>query len=407
MRLLAAGAVVLAAVQQGGPEERVFLPDHDLELRIPEGWRKVRVEPPFVFRCEPSEASRVPTSLTVRHAELSVPASMEEFHREMEAYLEKEYPAFRTDSDRSFRHGERDAFRLTGSGERTEGNREVHVRTVVRGGPQEYFILEAAYAEADRDRFEGAILGMMDSFSVRRSAPGEREKAGEGAWIEFLNAGKAFPEDATEEEWHAFFVGRRRAGYRSQRLSREGEEYRFETELRLDLGEGGRNFIRCTGTFRPDGRRQTLDLTNEVEPPKRERRVFRATMTLEGGKATVERDLGGFHERREFSVPEGALIEEIDSCFRRGLSRAGKGDYLLWVLRPFDDEAFPEWIEVAAPERLRWKEEEREVTIAQVTARNGIRSHWYASDGHLLRTDSARAPLSLEACTREEALRNP
>jgi hypothetical protein len=179
--------------------------------------------------------------------------------------------------------------------------------------------------------------------------------------------------------------------------------YSFETVVHNDFGEGNTDTTIVKGSFSPDGRVQKV-ATEETKVNPKQKWIFGAAASVQGGQVKVTRDLNGQKEERSFTVEEGVLLSDVAECMRSVLVGAGRGNYLLKSLSPFSEEWVVEMIDVGGPETLEVDGRTRNCTLVQAyVGRRKNQTYYYGTDRWVLRLGGPKDPFSVRLSTKEEA----
>ncbi len=209
------------------------------------------------------------------------------------------------------------------------------------------------------------------------------------------------------ERWFTIHLGGRKVGHMRLKLSEAKGNYEFESEVRSDFGEGSTDTTRSRGTFSPDGRMQKIEAEEaKVNPKAKQTWIFKATASIDGGKARISRDVNGVPEERTIPVEAGVLLNDVVECLRPVIVGAGKGLYLFKVLSPYSDEWTPETVEVSGLENIELYGKPTDCYIVQTSI--GVRrktTYTYLPDRSLLRVGGPKDMFSVRASSKDEALK--
>ncbi len=383
---------------------------YEFSVQGPPGWVRRPPRAPEVLRLTTAEGVKPACELTVTPLRTPSPTPAPSFGAQATDHVKQKFPGAKVVEGKETSVGGRPSYRLV-----FEDARALYVKTAVRRTNLEYYLVDAAMGmpekpelrkEADKDAaaFREAVEKSVATFKIVPAALTADERAAHARGLEFLRSASLRPE-LMGEQWQAMHLQSKKIGHQRVSLSPAGGGYALEFDVVSDFGEGGRDASVVRGRFSPDGRSQKLDVERTQEN-KKERWQYRASVTVENGKAKAVRNLNGFAEETSFDVEEGVLFDDVAAVLRRALILAGKGNYLLKTLSPFEDEPDFEFLEVYAKEPVELDGRRLEAfTVLSRVDRGRSVAYYYDSEARFLRRGGPREVFSIRAATKDEALK--
>lgn len=378
---------------------RVTAPDHGIAFRPPQGWiRQVGTGPTVVKLRQPGDLA-MPAEFLVTHLTSSNPTPLAVFKRQARENIAEKYTGSKILEEKELTLAGKNAYRVVfAHGEL------VYLKTVVHRSNLEYYLLDAAYPPDQAATVKPLVEASIASLEIVPPELSGEERAAEARVMELLKRGQVDP-GLLGERWYAIYFTSRKVGYMRLRLGESKGVYEFESEVRSEFGEGSSDTTTSRGSFTPDGRMQKLTAEETKVNPK-QKWVFKVTAAIEGGKATIRRDVNGVAEERTLPVEDGVLLNDVLECLRPAIVGAGKGVYLVKAMSPYSDEWGPETVEVSGLESLEIAGKPTDCYIVQTSV--GIRrktTYTYLPDRSLYRVGGPKDVFSVRASTKEEALK--
>ncbi|MHC4606232.1 MAG: hypothetical protein ACYTAF_04810 [Planctomycetota bacterium] len=419
MHILLPGLLLLLCAGQdlGDP---VRNEDHGFSIRMPHGWAPMIVRAPAIVRYGAPGDEGLRVMITVSVVRVAHPTPIGAYRRELDGWLAKSHEGHTPLDDSELRIDGRDAFRkriLTKhvvrdkEGKKLREYDAVVVKSAVRKDYHTFLCIDASYEQKHEDRYAELVFRVIESLRfLPARALSEGEQKGEKALLGWLDGRTALPDALLGESWQAVRIQledrkAQKLGHQIQKLEAGEKGYAFTAASRVSFEDGSSSETRGSGTFTADGASQTLEYEKVVMTADKKKHTYRAKLTLRGEKVGIERSIDGVEEKREIAVPRGTFLDLAAGFFRRALALRGEGKYLVRVLRPFRDAPDPEFVEVAAPEKVRSGKEERVIIIVQSTPRRGrVLTYWYDASGGLVRLVTPGSPVSITGAAKEEAL---
>lgn len=378
---------------------RMVAPEHEISLRPPSGWiRQIGMGSSVVKFRLPDGSEHAP-ELLVSHLTSSNPTPLETFRRQARENIKEKYAGSKILDEQDLKIGGKPAYRVVFS-----SGDMMFLKTVVHRSNLEYYLLDAAYPATTADKIRPLVEASIATFELVPTELSSEERASESRTLALLKAAKVDPA-LLGERWYVIHVTGRKLGYMRLKLSESEGMYAFESEVNNDFGEGASDVTTSRGVFSPDGRVQKIDAEETKTTPK-QKWVFKASASLQGGQVKIARDVNGTKEERTFPVEEGVLLNDVVECLRAAIVGAGKGVYLLKILSPYSDEWGPETIEVGGQENLELAGKAIDCILVQTSV--GVRrktTYIYLPDRTLFRVGGPKDPFSVRASTKDEALK--
>jgi hypothetical protein len=395
------GTLLLLLSQDLGPP--VEREDHEFSFRPPAGWEVRPGQAPTVLRWHHAGAAgKVDGELLLTHLRSSNPTPLPGLREQAKEHFKERFPESKLVEDAAAEVGGRSAHRLAWTNKGL-----LHLKVAVRRSNLEWYILDGILEEGAAAKLRPVVDAAAATFKIVPAPLSADEKAAFGRFLGVLGSAKADP-GLFGERWYMILLGGRKAGHQRLKVGASEGLIAFELDVHLDLGDGNRDVSTVRGSFSPDCRVQRLESEQVKENDKKEKWVFRASATLEGGRVRALRDMNGTKEEGTFPVEEGTVLVDVHEVVRSFLVAAGKGTYFVRTLNPFVEDTTPELIEVASPEALRIDGAERETVMVQSRIdRRKTMTYAYGTDRRLYRLGGPQDLFVVLASTREEALRKP
>jgi hypothetical protein len=280
----------------------------------------------------------------------------------------------------------------------------IFLKTVVHRSNLEYYLLDAAYPPSQAEKVRPLVEASIASFEIVPAPLSAEERFAESRTLALLKGAKIDP-GLIGEKWFAIHLGPRKVGHMRLKIAEAQGSYAFDSEVISDFGEGNTDSTTARGTFSPDGRAQKIE-SEQVKANPKQKWIFKASASIQDGKAKITRDLNGVQEERSFPVEEGVLLNDVLECVRPVFVGGGKGVYLVKVLSPYSDEWSPETLEVGGLENLEFHGKPTDCILMMSGA--GIRrktTYTFLPDRSLYRVGGPKDPISLRVSTKEEVLK--
>ena len=394
----AGGLLLLLLAQDLGPA--YVDEDHKYSVRPPAGWTRKAAAAGAVSFTPPERAAAL-TFLNITHYPSATPTPMKSFVSQAREYIQDKYKGAEILEEQEYSVAGRPAFRIVFA----LGD-VLQVKAVVHRTNLEYYLADAQMARTDAPKFRAAVERSIASLEILPFRLTEEEQAAHGRFLEALRAG-APAAGLQGEEWHAVCLAGAKVGRQRTKLSVSGGLVAFELDITSDFGEGGKDSSVIRGSFSPDGRVQKVDVERTKENPK-DRWQFRASGSIEGGRARVTRDMNGHKEEASFEVDPGVMFDDVAAIFQRILLGAGKGTYLIRALSPFENEPGLRWVEVNAPEPMDIGGARQETYVVFARAdRRRTTPYYYGTDRKMLRQGGLKESFFLQAVPKEETEKRP
>jgi len=390
-------AVLLLSPQDLGV--RAVAPEHEIALRPPAGWVRYAGTGPTVVKFRQPGDLPVASELLVSHLTSSNPTPLDHFRTQARENIKEKYQGSKILEEKDLTLAGKNAFRIVFS----HGDL-IFLKTVLHRSNLEYYLLDAAYPPSQADKVRPVIEASIASVEIVPTALSSEERVAESKSLKLLREAKIDPV-LLGEKWYAIHLGARKVGHMRVRIGESEGMYTFDSEVKSDFGEGNSDSTVSRGVFSPDCRIQKFD-TEQAKANPRQKWAFKASVSLQEGRAKVSRDLNGMKEERAFPVQEGVLFNDVLECLRPVFVRGGKGTYLVQVLSPYSEEWGPETLEVSGPENLELYGKPTDCILMMTSA--GIRrktTYTYLPDRSLLRVGGPKDVFSVRASTKEDAMK--
>jgi hypothetical protein len=389
----AGGFLLILFAQDLGPAH--VDEDHKFSVRPPAEWVR-RAATPGAVSFGPPEKAAAATVFSASHYLAANPTPLASFAKQAKEYIQEKFPGAQFTEEKDLTVAGRPAFRMA-----FRMGDALLVKTVVFRTNREYYLLDAQMAHSEAAKYRGPVDLAAASLELLPLRLTEEERAAQARFLPALKA--AAPAGLEGEEWHTVHLGRARIGLQRTKTSVSGDRVTFEFDITSDFGEGGKDSSVVRGSFSPDGRFQKLDVERTKQNSK-DRWQFRASGTIEGGRAKVSRDMNGSKEEAAFAVEEGVLFEDVADVFQKILLGAGKGTYLLRTLSPFEDEPGIRLVEVSdrEPVEIDGRKQETFVVFSRADRRKFV-TFYYGADRKMIRQGGLKENFFLRAVSKEEA----
>ncbi|MBI3857331.1 MAG: hypothetical protein HY293_16715 [Planctomycetes bacterium] len=345
---------------------------------------------------EPGEL-KTPAELMLTHLYSGNPTPIENWKRQAKDSIQDRYPGSKILEEKDLTVAGKKAYRLM-----FVVNDIVQLKTVIHRTNLEYFLLDAAFPQDRTDKIRPLIEASVATFEIVPLPLSEDEKLSDARTTALIKAAKIDPA-LLGERWYAVHVPARKVGHTRFKMTESEGMYSFESDTRLDFGDGNTDSTSVRGSYSPDGRVQKVE-TEETKVNPKQKWVFRATAMIQSGQAKMSRDLNGVKEERTVPVEEGVLLTDVGETMRAVLVAAGKGSYLLKSLSPYSEEWKVELVDVGGPETLEVDGRTRNCVLVQcyVGRRKNV-TCFYGPDRWVIRVGGHREILSIRESTKEEA----
>jgi hypothetical protein len=389
----AGGFLLILLAQDLGPAH--VDEDHKFSVRPPAEWVRKGTAPGAVSFAPPEKVAAL-TYFNATHYLASNPTPLASFVKQAKDFIKEKFQGVQSSEEKELRVAGRPAFRLAF----TQGD-VLQVKTIVLRTNREYYLLDAQMAVSEAGKYRGAVEAAMASLELRPMKFTDEELAGMARFAGALKSASAAGLEG--EEWHAVHLGRKKIGRQRTKFSLSGDRLAFELDITSDFGEGGQDSSVIRGSFSVDGRFQKVDVERTKQNPK-DRWQFRASGTIEGGRAKVFRDMNGSKEDASFAVEEGVFFDDAAEVFQKVLLGSGKGAYLIRTLSPFEDEPGIRSVEVSDREPMEIEGTRQDTSVVFARADRGKSvTYYYAADRKLIRQGGLKDSFFLRAVTKEEA----
>ena len=379
----------------------------EFSFRPPTGWPMRTGIPPTIAKFQAPEKGPENGQIAVIVLEAQQPRPLAALVEDIKPHMAKEFASHKIVEDREVKSGGLSARLLVVEGTSTEGREVTLVRTFVQRGLLDLYLLEGSCARKDGARIV-ALTEKMVGACQYGTVPTKEEAEGLARFGDALRSLGRPP--GPGEIYHIVTYGDRRLGTQRLRVGEGKVEGRpgtvFESELVLKDEDGGRKTLRSRGGISVDGAVQRVDHELEVEDKAKTRQTFKESAILTGTQVSFSREVGGQKSDTRATVPAGTLLLDIADFARGLLALKGKATYTMRVLSPFRDEPRIESLEVAAPDKLKAHDGEREmVAVFSKQMRTKNIQYFFEKDGSLYRVASGKSPLKIQRCTKEESER--
>jgi len=378
---------------------RAVAPDHEIALRPPLGWTRHIGQGPTVVKFRQPGELPVASELLVTHLTSSNPTPLENFKKQARENIKEKYAGSQILEEKDLTIAGKHAYRVVFSHADL-----IFLKTVVHRSNLEYYLLDAAYPPSQAEKVRPLVEASIASLEIVPSPLTAEERVAESKALGMLKSAKIDP-TLLGERWFAIHLGPRKVGHMRLKISQSEGMYSFDSDVISDFGEGNSDSTTARGLFSPDGRTQKIE-SEQVKVNPKQKWMFKASASIQDGKAKVTRDLNGVQEERSFPVEEGVLLNDVLECLRPVFVGGGKGVYLVKVLSPYSDESAPETLEVGGLENLEFYGKPTDCILMMSGA--GIRrktTYTYLPDRSLYRVGGPKDPFSVRASTKEEVLK--
>jgi hypothetical protein len=378
---------------------RAVAPDHDLAIRPPSGWtRYIGTGPTVVKFRQPGELP-VAAELLVTHLSSANPTPLENFKKQARDNIKEKYAGAQILEEKDLTLAGKHAYRVVFSHADL-----VYFKTVVHRSNLEYYLLDAAYPPAQAEKVRPVIEASIATLEILPATLSAEDRAAESKALGLLKAAKIDP-TLLGERWYAIHLGPRKVGHMRLKLEESKGLYSFDSEVKSDFGEGNTDSTTARGTFSPDGRTQKIE-SEQIKVNPKQKWLFKASASIQEGKAKLSRDVNGIQEERTFPVEEGVLLNDVVECLRPVFVGGGRGTYLVKVLSPYSEEWSPETLEVGGLENLDFSGKPTDCIL--VMSGSGVRrrtTYTYLPDRSLYRVGGPKDLFSVRVSTKEEVLK--
>jgi hypothetical protein len=370
-----------------------------MAFRPPAGWiRHVGSGPALVKYTQPGEA-KVPAELLITHLNSSNPTPLESFKRQARENMKEKHPTAKILEEKDLSVAGKQAFRLVFS-----ENDVVACKTVVHRTNLEYYLLDAVFPPEQADKLRPLIETSVATLEIVPLPLNAEERAGDARTLSVLKGARIDPKHLGEW-WYSIYLTTKKVGHLRLKQSESGGMYLLEEDVHSDFGEGNLDSTVVRGSYSPDGRMQKVD-TEQTKINPKQKWVFRASASLQGGQAKLSRDMNGIKEERSFAVEEGVLLNDVAEFVRPSLVAAGKGSYLIKTLSPFVEEWGVESVDVGGSETLDVDGRSRNCILVQTyVGRRKSMTYFFSPDHVMIRLGGPKDLFSIRAATKEEAMK--
>jgi hypothetical protein len=394
-----AWGIFLLALSPQDLANRTTAPDHEFAFRPPAGWtRHLGVGPTLAKYIQPGDLKN-PTEFLLTHLHSSNPTPIESFKKQATDNIKEKYAGAKILEEKDLTIGGKKAFRVV-----FQHNESVQVKTVIHRSNVEFYLLDAVIPADQASTIKPLIEASVGSFEILPLPMSSEERSADSRTMAILKAAKIDPA-LMGEKWYTIHLTTKKVGTMRFKMAEAEGMYAFELDVRNDFGEGNTDTTIVKGSFSPDGRVQKV-LTEETKINPKQKWIFAAGATINGGQVKVTRDMNGHKEDRVFTVEEGVLLSDVAECLRGVLVGAGRGNYLLKTLSPFSEDWTVETIDVGGPETLEVDGRTRSCTLVQAyVGRRKNMTYYYGPDRSVIRVGGPKEIFSIRASTKEEALK--
>jgi hypothetical protein len=393
-----AWGIILLSFSPQDLAPRVTSPDHEFALRPPAGWIRHAGGGLILAKfIQPGEL-KTPAQFSITHLHTMNPTPLEGFKRQTKDHIKENFPAAKVLEEKDVSIAGKQGYRVMYS-----NNDLIQFKTVIHRTNLEFYLLDATFPPDQTERIRPLIESSVATFEILPLPLSTEEKLLDARTTALIKAAKIEP-SLLGERWFTIHLGTRKSGHSRFKLAESEGGYSFETDIRIDLGEGNTDTTTIRGSYAPDGRVQKVEIDETKINPK-QKWVFQATAMIQSGQAKVSRNLNGVKEDRSFAVEDGVLLNDVAECMRAVLVGAGKGNYLLKTLSPYSEEWKVELIDVGGLESLEFDGKSHQCILVQAyVGRRKNMTYFYGTDRSVIRAGGHRERFAIRQSTKEEAL---
>lgn len=396
-----AALALLFPVQDPALADEVRIDAVGFAIRPPEGWRTVRVDPPSLLKYQPPEGGLAGGDFLVVGIDPGEPRTSKSVGAGLLEWQMKKFEGTELVEQEDIRVGGAPALSL-----QLRWKEHLVWKVVVARSPVELYLLDFTWASSQEAAGRSLFRKAIDSARFWNVEPSREESAAIETSVAALKEAK-LPPAVVGELLHLVTIADRPFGtwrvvVRKARVG-DRDGYEFESVNELAGSDGGRKVDTVRGSFLLDGSRQQVDAERVVEATGRARETYRATVTIREGKCAISRSINGEPDDVSFPASPGLYIADVADLVRCVLAAKGKGTYALRRFDPFANSPGLETLEIAAPERMKARDGERNLIVALGrTDRRQNLVYRFEEDGRLESVKFPGVRSEIRRCTREE-----